>query len=162
MKLYLLRHGQAHDLGERGALRDEDRRLTPAGADTTRAVLRAFRSLCHPAAIWSSPLSRAWETAAIACAELGLGGQPAILDCLKPADDPRLAADWLRERQGEDLMLVGHQPHLGLLAAQLVFGRPVAGIVLKKSGLCRIGFEGVIEPGAGRLEWLAPPPLAGS
>jgi len=54
------------------------------------------------------------------------------------------------------VVLVGHEPDLGLLAGALVGG--VAGpLPLKKAGACAIAFDGRPRRGAGMLLWFAAP-----
>ncbi len=160
MKVYLLRHGRAVAIGERGVLTDEDRRLTPEGRRVTQKMLRAIRETCRPCALWTSPLVRARETAEIARRTLGIRSKISILESLRPGTDPRTVVRWLRSRQEtSSIMLVGHMPDLAILAATLVFGVEQEGIAIKKSGVCCIGFKGPVAAGAGRLEWLMSPAL---
>jgi phosphohistidine phosphatase len=63
---------------------------------------------------------RAEQTAEILAEEL-LPGSVTATDGLNPLDDPAIWNGRLAETN-EDLMLVGHLPHLGKLAAQLVTG----------------------------------------
>ncbi|MBN9165380.1 MAG: histidine phosphatase family protein, partial [Myxococcales bacterium] len=67
MKLYVMRHGPAEDNAPTG--RDEDRALTPAGRERTRAVARALLAADEaPLTIIASPLVRALQTAEIVAA----------------------------------------------------------------------------------------------
>jgi phosphohistidine phosphatase len=120
MRLYLVRH--AHAVPEE---EDARRPLSARGRKTVRQIAGFFRTsgALQPGHVWHSPLWRARETAEILARGLGLP-RKALVETpgLLPGDDPaeivrRLAPD------GEDLALVGHEPHLGALATRLVVGK---------------------------------------
>lgn len=111
MQVVLVRHAEAAP-GEP----DELRPLTPRGRAQARALARVMP---RPDAILSSPLLRARETAEL------LG---AAFD-VPPDPDERLApgatADGVRAAvagRGETVVVVGHQPDVGLVAAALGAG----------------------------------------
>lgn len=118
MKLYLVQHGLALPKTE-----DPDRPLTEAGIRETEQIARFLREKQNPAPtrIIHSGKLRALQTAEIIA---GNGSPSAALeagDLLLPNDDftpwqKRIAAET------EDLMLVGHLPHLGWLANALMTG----------------------------------------
>jgi phosphohistidine phosphatase len=120
MRLYLVRH--AH------AVPDEDdarRPLSARGRKTVRQVAAFFRAsrALQPGQIWHSPLWRARETAEILARGLDLSRKVLVeTSDLRPEDDP---AEIIRRfaSVGEDLALVGHEPHLGALATRLVCGK---------------------------------------
>jgi len=113
----------------------------------------------------SSPLSRAWQTGEIALT-VGLAPSLELAQALAPDGDPLpLLPGWLRPASGEAchrLLLVGHEPDLGLLAARLLGAAP-GSISLRKAGmaLLRLPSEeaGPPGPGSARLEWLVQPKL---
>ncbi|MBN9417471.1 hypothetical protein ABS71_11930 [bacterium SCN 62-11] len=144
MKLYILRHAIAEEL----VTTDFERRLTVEGRARCRRVLRHFvRHFEPPMIIFSSPLVRARQTARIAARVLDLPVRRC--DALAPGED---AFGWLRDQPCGDLMVVGHEPDLSLLAARFMgLSEPVFGF--KKSGLALL--EG--EPGRGELRWLLTP-----
>jgi len=122
MRLVLIRHADAAP----GAP-DELRALTPEGHDQARKLGEQLRGQgIEPDAVLSSPLLRARETAG----ELGFG-EPKAHNALAPgasADDVRAAvAD-----RGETVVVVGHQPDCGRIAAALGNGEepafPPAGV----------------------------------
>jgi phosphohistidine phosphatase len=94
----------------------------------------------------SSPLIRASQTAEIALA-VGLAPSLEMAEALAPGADPLpLLQAWLASgRNGEPamrrLLLVGHEPDLGLLAARLIGAAP-GSITLRKAGLALLVFEG--------------------
>ncbi|MDM7952445.1 MAG: phosphohistidine phosphatase SixA [Cyanobium sp. CZS 25K] len=163
-ELLLLRHGIAE---ERSPTRpDAGRVLTAAGRARTLAVLERAAGLGLRAdRLLSSPLARARQTGEIA---LMAGLAPAIelAQALEPGGDPLpLLPAWLSQA-GEAtpcrLLLVGHEPDLGQLAARLL-GAPPGAIALRKAGLALLRLP-LVEAGAplagtARLEWLMRPKL---
>lgn len=129
MQLYLVRHAEAAP-GEP----DEARPLTPAGRETARVLgERLAADGVKPDAVLTSPLLRARETAAVLARAAGLR--------LRPEPDERLApgatAEALRAAlagRGERVVVVGHQPDCGRIAAELTGGPeprfPPAGMVV--------------------------------
>ncbi len=115
MRVYLVRHGEAAP-GEP----DDLRPLTATGRETARAVgARLAREGVHPDAIVSSPLLRARETAA----EIGraLGCEPETDERLAPGTTAELVRAAVAGR-GDEVVVVGHQPDCGLVAAELSGG----------------------------------------
>jgi len=114
MQLYLVRHAEAAP-GEP----DHQRPLTKAGREQAVAVgERLDEATPRPVAVLTSPLLRARETAELLAAPLGLTPEPD--DRLAPgatADDVRAAA----AGRG-DVIVVGHQPDCGQIAAELTGG----------------------------------------
>jgi phosphohistidine phosphatase SixA len=53
--------------------------------------------------------------------------------------------------------LVGHEPNLGELAAQLIGAR--SPLEFKKGGICRIDFDVLPPKGAGTLRWFLTPKM---
>jgi len=127
MRLYLVRHAHAAP-GDP----DDLRPLTADGRAEARALgERLAREGAHPAAVLSSPLLRARETAA----ELGraLGVEPEADERLAPG----ATVDLVREAvagKGADVVVVGHQPDCGLIAAEISGGEaprfPPAGLAV--------------------------------
>jgi phosphohistidine phosphatase len=115
MTCYLVRHGTAAAGAD-----DWTRPLTPAGRAEVEATARALAARgAEVAEIRHSGRARARETAEILGGVLtparGIRGTPG----LAPEDAPDAAAAELAGAEAP-LMLVGHLPHLGRLAAALV------------------------------------------
>jgi len=147
--IHLLRHAEAEEISATG--RDADRPLTPAGAKRMRTVARAVARL-EPGydAILVSPLLRARQTAepvARACRF-----RKALKESrnLAPMADPGAVLKELAELKASSVLLVGHQPHLGLLFGLLLTGRPGLEVPLKKASLA--AFEAGADPRAGVAE----------
>ena len=125
MRVYLVRHAKA-DSGEP----DDLRSLNDKGRKQARELgERLARRGVRPDAILSSPLLRARETANAIAKATGTEAEP----------DERLApgatADDLRDAvagRGETVIVVGHQPDCGQIAAALTRGPepefPTAGV----------------------------------
>jgi phosphohistidine phosphatase len=176
LELLLLRHGIAED--RRPGVPDAGRQLTAAGRARTRAVLERAVSLGVRAdRLLSSPLSRAWQTGEIAVAA-GLAPGIELAQALEPGGDPLpLLPAWLARGAGDGspapgadardaapgrLLLVGHEPDLGDLAARLL-GAPSGAIALRKAGMALLRLPAVPAgaplAGTARLEWLLRPKL---
>jgi phosphohistidine phosphatase len=116
VRLYLVQHGQARAESE-----NPDRPLTDQGLDdVTRVARQAVERLgTRPTRVIHSGKTRARQTAEIWGGLLGVDVEAA--DALAPNDDATIWA----ERVGaetDDLMLVGHLPHLAQLAGLLLTG----------------------------------------
>ncbi len=109
MRVVLVRHAKAAPGSP-----DELRPLTPDGREQARALGQRLREEgLEPDAIVTSPLLRARETAQA----LGLG-DPITDEKLAPgatADDVRAVV----RGRGDTVVVVGHQPDCGLIAAEL-------------------------------------------
>lgn len=122
MKLYLLRHGHSPSTLEARVATDFERPLSETGRAAVRRMAAELISRDgRPQAILYSPLKRAVQTALEAGAVLNPPAGSKMFDALANA----MTADGLyQELQGEiarvsELLLVGHQPQLGELAAYL-------------------------------------------
>ncbi|MFO7629117.1 MAG: histidine phosphatase family protein, partial [Prochlorococcaceae cyanobacterium] len=140
-ELVLLRHGIALDreVAAAEAMADGDRPLTGRGRERTRAVLERLRQLDLVAdRLLTSPLRRARQTADLALAA-GLAPELEQSAALAPGGDPLpllelWAAAAVAPGERGRLLLVGHEPDLGLLAARLI-GAPAGSIALRKAGV---------------------------
>ncbi len=125
MRLFIVRHAKAA-----GGEPDEVRPLTKEGRKQARDLGRRFAADgIHPGAILTSPLLRARETAE----EIGraVGVDPEPDERLAPGAD----ADAVRAAtagRGDVVIVVGHQPDCGRIAAALSGGPepafPTAGV----------------------------------
>ena len=150
MRLYLVQHGLAKSEAE-----DPERPLTERGAEEVRRVashavqgggLRVPRVL-------HSGKTRARQTAEIWAGCLGVAVEPA--KDLAPNDNPTAWAERLRSSK-DDLLLVGHLPHLARLAGLLLTGRPDLAVVQFRPG----GLVGLDRAEAGWAVSLVLPPEA--
>jgi phosphohistidine phosphatase len=159
MRLYLVRHGIAEPPGDANHYQDFRRSLTPEGAKKMREVAGGMKGLgIGIDRVASSPLIRAKETAEIIAEVLDLKDPVEYWDELTPG---ALAQQTVARLQGcknrESVALVGHQPHLGYLAAFLIFGQDSVSLDLKKGGICCIEVEKFpIQPPLPLVWWLPP------
>lgn len=117
MDFYLVRHGEA-----KSELEDPGRPLNDHGRGQVEKVSRALAAKgIRVSKILHSDKLRAKETAETLARYLSPAGGTSEVKGLAPEDDP----SWFKtelDLAGESLMLVGHLPHLGRLAALLVAG----------------------------------------
>ena len=152
--LLLLRHGIAADRHQ--GVDDPDRCLTPLGLERTFKVCCRLRELGFSSdRLYSSPYRRAHETAELAV-KSGMAPEVELASCLKPGGDP-----WsLVQRLKGSCLLVGHEPDLSLLAAELIGARS-GGLRLCKAGLCHLRWDELHQDprGVAQLQGLLRPRL---
>lgn len=158
IEVYLIRHGVAADRGKEWP-DDSKRPLTPDGLARLRKQARALNALNVTFdEIISSPLVRTRQTADVFSAELKGHPEVVLSDALAPAGTPAAVIQELTKHvRKARLALVGHEPNLGELAAELIGAR--APLEFKKGGVCRIDFEALPPKGVGRLRWFATPKM---
>lgn len=124
MRLYLVQHGEAKHEKE-----DPSRPLTESGRiEVERVAEFLARAGVSVDRILHSGRLRAAQTAEILVGHLmPMRGVEAAAD-LDPLADPRIWAGRLREID-ENLMLVGHLPHLSKLVSLLTVGNPEPQII---------------------------------
>ncbi|MCV2363501.1 histidine phosphatase family protein [Paucibacter sp. DJ1R-11] len=126
MDLILWRHAEAELLAEGGT--DMARRLTVKGErQAQRMAAWLNERLPDDCLVLSSPAARTHATA------LALGRDLHLLPALVPDAEPQAlldAAGWPESTQ-QTVLLVGHQPTLGRLAARLLAGQDQAWAVKK-------------------------------
>jgi|SRR5271157_151725 len=160
MQIYLLRHGIAEDA--RAGLRDFDRALTPEGREKLRRVLERARAAgAAPAAILSSPLRRAVQTAQAAAEVLHYSGKIVQTRALAPDAPPAGAWGEIRGHPQEAaVLLASHEPLMSSLAAYLL-DSPTLVVDMKKAALVRIDCERTGPSPSGVLKWMLTPAVAG-
>jgi len=160
MRLYIVRHAIAAPHGTPG-MPDDDRPLTEEGIKKMRQAAAGLRSLEYiPEIVLSSPLPRARQTAEILMEAFGqkrtrLEMFPALAPSGSRKEVYQAIASYAEKL--ESLMLVGHQPSLGEIAGEIVWGSPEQFLDLKKGGACAIELEHTGIPPAGSLIWLLTP-----
>ena len=145
MKLYLVRHGEASQEGER-ALSEKGR------AEVERVGEWARKAGVSPREIWHSGKLRAQQTAEILARHLQPPDGVQVKDELSPNDPVPPVIELLED----DVMIVGHLPFLQNLATTLLTGREDPHIVDFAAGAMML-LRG--EAGSWRVGWLVPPPL---
>ncbi len=158
MKLYILRHTEAHPGSP-----DETRELTSKGLRQARQLGAFFkgRETFQLAEIRHSGLVRARQTAEEFAAALGFEGAAAADERLRPGEPAGALAAWLEKqpikKKKTGLMLTGHNPQLSRLAAVLTGGREEdERFILKKGAL--ICLEPAARP-SWAVKWMVTPKL---
>jgi phosphohistidine phosphatase len=157
LDIYLIRHGDALALGERGVTTDEDRPLSERGEAQSRAVGAVLlRHKIKLDKVLTSPLLRAKQTA-----EQMLHAWPAPVPemhvCAELVNDskPKKLARFLRGLGDISVALVGHQPHLGIWTGWIIGGKN-ANIDLAKAGIVHVTCDKP-KKGLGILHWMVNP-----
>jgi len=119
MRAYLVQHGKAKPADE-----DPNRGLSDEG----RAEVTLIANFLHDlritiSLVYHSGKLRAEETAHILATSIRCTGGPCHYDCLNPSDDPAATADFLNVYT-DDILIVGHLPHLERLTSLLLTGNP--------------------------------------
>ena len=135
IEIYLIRHGIAGQFGD--CEDDSLRPLSEIGAKKTTRVAQRLKELgLRFDVILTSPYARSMETAII-LQSIGLSETLETLDNLKPAGNIEFLIEQLQSirEQVQSIAIVGHEPDLSRLAAQLIFGQNCENLVLKKAGV---------------------------
>jgi phosphohistidine phosphatase len=157
-ELYLIRHGLAEARGE--AWPDDTKRpLTEQGVSRLRKSARALARVGVPIdVVLTSPLVRTRQTAEIVAAAFGPRPPVVNVEALAPGGTPTaLAAELEKHARRPHIVIVGHEPGIGELAAWLVGMRHP--LEFKKGGVCRIDVDGLPPRGAGNLRWFLTPKI---
>jgi phosphohistidine phosphatase len=158
LELYLIRHGIAEDRGEDWP-DDSKRPLTNGGITKLRKEARGLVTLGVAFdQIVTSPLVRTRQTADVLAEVLKSKPPIAASDALAPAGTPAAVIQEIaRHARKPRVALVGHEPNMGELAAQLIGAK--APLEFKKGGLCRIDFDVLPPKGVGALRWFVTPKM---
>jgi len=158
LEVYLIRHGIAAERGKEWP-DDSKRPLTPEGIAALRKEARALNALgVSFDQIITSPLVRTRQTADVFAEEMKGKPPVAASDALAPAGSTSaVVQEIIKHVRKARLALVGHEPNLGELAADLIGAR--APLEFKKGGICRIDFDVLPPKGTGHLRWFATPKM---
>ncbi|MGB8173214.1 MAG: phosphohistidine phosphatase SixA [Nitrososphaeraceae archaeon] len=162
MELFILRHGEA---GQRLSSNPSDRQrsLTATGKEEVMEVAKALKKFGTKFdLIASSPLKRAYETAAIVANVFKMSNKLQTWSELAPEGvRSELYRKICRLRQEYSILLVGHEPQLSEIVNDIIHtGRTKsAKIVLKKAGLVRIRVIASNPVLCGELRWLLTPKI---
>ncbi|UCH62928.1 MAG: phosphohistidine phosphatase SixA [Fidelibacterota bacterium] len=152
MNLYLVRHAQPKAKEE-----DSQRSLSDQGrADIRKVAAHLGDRGIEVSRILHSSKLRARQTAEALSERLHPSGDTSETDGLAPLDDPTVWSGRLAEIQ-ENIMLVGHLPHLGLLADLLLAGETdQQGVSFKPGGVVCLKRD---EEGRWSLRWTVVPEI---
>ncbi|MFV1997814.1 MAG: phosphohistidine phosphatase SixA [Acidiferrobacterales bacterium] len=152
MKLYLAQHGDATSKEE-----NPDRPLSRKGAIDTENIARFLgRTNITVASVAHSGKLRAEQTAEILIEQLIPGIAPAINHNINPLDLPAVVAEEI-EQWLDDVLLVGHLPHLAKLATLLLTSHEQPAIITFTPGTVACLERN--EDGHWSLKWLLSPEL---
>jgi len=162
MELFILRHG---DAGPHLSSKADDRirSLTSIGKEEITYVARALKKIgIKIDLIFTSPLKRAYESAALVSVILKLEGRIKIWQDLVPGGKKAKVYQQLSQQGEENLILiVGHEPQLGEMVNEIIhkgMSNP-CNLVLKKGGIVRLRLLTLKGVPSGELRWLMPPKL---
>lgn len=165
MQLLLIRHAIAmerEDFASSGQP-DSERPLTPEGQRRMVAAVAGLRRQVESISLLAtSPYVRARQTADIV-AEAYPAARRAETATLVPDEPLSSFEKWavanVKGEASREMIVaaVGHEPHIGSLAAWLITGVGDGGIEFKKGGAALIEFDGVPRRGEGILRWLLTP-----
>lgn len=153
MKLWLLRHGQAHA----EARSDAERPLTDEGRLEVRQAREQLRGAALQAVL-VSPYRRAQQTAALVHEGLDLRCDLQTVPWLTPESDPRESLTMLQRLPGSEVLLVSHQPFIGALGGLLVHGHRQQPLPMHTASLALLEGDDIIA-GLMSLVSLAHPDL---
>lgn len=152
MKLYLIQHGEATT-----ETVDPSRPLTVKGRSDVHRIASFLKSAgVHPGLILHSGKTRARQTAEIIATELGPDCPVKEREGLAPNDPIPALANEL-SGMANDLMIVGHLPFLGKLAAMLLAGSESKNVVaFRQSGVVCLQRN---EDQSWQVAWMVTPEL---
>jgi phosphohistidine phosphatase len=156
MRLILVRHAEAVNVGQNGVQTDFDRHLTAHGHATALALADRLAAMgLRVDAVASSPLVRARQTAE-PLLQLAEGATELILcDELVPdVGKPKKVAKSLNDIGARTVVAVSHLPDVSAFANWLVGG---GGLQFDKGTVAMIETNGPLDKDAGWLVWLMSP-----
>ena len=158
LELYLIRHGIAAERGKEWP-DDSKRPLTPDGISRLRKTARGLNAIgVGFDQIVTSPLVRTRQTVDVFAEELKSKPPVVTADALAPAGTPASVIQEIAKHVRKPrVALVGHEPNLGELAAELIGSHTP--LEFKKGGICRIDFDVLPPKGAGALRWFLTPKI---
>jgi phosphohistidine phosphatase len=160
MNVYLLRHGIAEERDAGKYPNDDERPLTEDGVMQMRQASLGIAALAvRPDLILTSPLVRTRQTAEIVAQALGCEDRIENSEELRPGATVATVRTLLSPLAGkgiESVILVGHEPDLGLIASGLI-GAKGSVIEFKKGAICAIQLEEKHADRPGVLLWLLTP-----
>lgn len=156
MDLLVIRHAEATQ-AEPGQ-DDEARSLTAKGKRSMKRVAQGLVALVPEIDVLAtSPLRRAIQTGKVVKSSYGDVSREE-LEALRPQGAREDVLAWLEERvDSETVAIVGHEPHLGLLASWLLASPLNHFMEFKKGGACLISWPDHPAAGTAWLKWALTP-----
>jgi phosphohistidine phosphatase len=163
LDLFILRHGYA---GNRlsDPMKDIKRELTISGKKEVVEIAKSLKKLgVKFNVIFSSPFTRAFQTASIIAEEYKLTEQIEQSEELKPDGSKGSLYNKLSKLSIDSVILVvGHEPYLSGMINDIISNDNYNknrnnNIILKKAGLSRIKITSTVPKFKGELRWLLTP-----
>ncbi|MDE1843601.1 MAG: phosphohistidine phosphatase SixA [Thaumarchaeota archaeon] len=156
MDLLILRHGEAGRSSPSPG--DSKRSLTSEGQQEIIDLSSGLNSLkISLDGVFTSPLLRAKQTAAIVAKSLKYKNEIKELDCLKPEGNRLEFYSVLSTlKQDSTVLVVGHEPYLSEMISEAI-SLSECRINLKKAGLAKIKVITTLPKIKGELRWLLTP-----
>jgi len=153
MIIYILRHAIAVNRGTFG-YPDDERPLTQEGKEKmSKAAKGIAKLIANVDVILTSPLPRAHDTAVIAARALRAENNLEICKELAPGGSLKNLMTYLGKYKGlGSVMLVGHEPDLGIIASSLLRCEDSI-IEFKKGSICCIEVPTLPPRSKGTLHW---------
>lgn len=151
MNIYLVQHAESKPKEE-----DPQRSLSDKGRTDVEKVAAfvAEHTTLKVGRIIHSGKTRAQQTAEVLARYLNPPEGVSAAEGLEPLADPSIWANRLTEEK-EDLMLVGHKPHLDKLAAKLICGDETrSAITFQNAGIVCLMRD---DSGSWSVSWLITP-----
>jgi phosphohistidine phosphatase len=156
MNLYLVQHAEAKSEQE-----DPQRPLSDKGRTDIKKVAAfvAQRKIVQVKTIFHSGKTRAQQTAEALAQQLKPSQGVKQAEGLEPMADPSTWSARLADEK-EDIVVVGHLPHLSRLASHLIYQEANRKIVdFQMGGIVCLGRD---ESGAWSVRWMVVPTMLGS
>jgi phosphohistidine phosphatase len=153
MNLYLVQHAESKPKEE-----DPQRSLSDKGeADVEKvAAFVSEHTTLRIDRIFHSGKTRARQTAEVLTRYLNPPGGVSVAEGLEPLAEPSVWANQLAEEK-ENLMLVGHLPHLDKLAAKLICGNEAnSAVMFQNAGIVCLIRD---DSGVWSLNWMVTPQM---
>jgi phosphohistidine phosphatase len=129
MNLYLMQHGRSATKEQ-----DPERPLTSQGADEVIKIAEFLgKTGVRVSRVLHSGKTRARQTAEIIMSRLNPGEEPVAQKGLSPMDDVKDCFDQINGLK-DDIMIVGHLPHLARLVSLLIAGSESTPVVAFQYG----------------------------
>lgn len=156
-----MRHAIAEDREEWAGAGFDDglRPLTARGRAKMKRGAKGLATIAGAVGlVATSPLERAKATARLVAKRLD---DPRVVsvEVLAPGHPATDVLAWLARRREKTILLVGHEPDLGRLAALLVHGKSSPALAMKKGGACLLRAPRRPSPGSAELRWFLAPSL---
>lgn len=152
MNIILVRHG---DAGKSSSGEDDIfRTLSPKGILTVKKVAKELKVRLDPddeVTIWTSPISRAIQTAEIIAKELKIATLTEQ-DCIWDGDFSSFVIEVANLPENLSLIVAGHEPHSGLWSRELCGEK----LEFEKGAVACFEID-TRSPLKGRLKWMIHP-----